>query len=241
MSVRQDKKFFISTSTPEISGLGDEWLNTSNNFLYKNVLNSGRYEWQQIVTAPTTSSGSLIISGRVEVGNILNVTSTATLSGPLLVAGITTVTNTTAASNFLTGSLQTKGGIGVSGAIYTSGLISAGTSISATTTVSDGAGNVRDYPVRQVSTYTLVAADNGRTVSITTGGILLPPNVFASGNNINIYNSSSVAQSILPTGSITLYLGGTATTGTRTLAGYGFSTIYCINTQTFVILGAGVT
>ena len=97
-------------------------------------------------------------------------------------------------------------------------------------------------PNSQGTGYTLVAADAGKYINITTGGVTVPASVFSDGNAITIYNNSNSNQTITQGGSVTLYLaGGAGTTGNRTLAGRGTCTILCVAANTFVISGAGLT
>ena len=93
----------------------------------------------------------------------------------------------------------------------------------------------------KVSSYTLQATDVGKHISITTGGVTVPTDVFSVGDAISVYNNSATNQTITQGASTTMYLGGTATTGNRTLAQRGICTILCVGTRTFVIAGAGLT
>jgi hypothetical protein len=109
-------------------------------------------------------------------------------------------------------------------------------------TVIDGKGNLRSIPVNpQVSAYTLVLADAGKCISITTGGVTVPSGVFAAGDAITIFNNSTSNQSIVQGASVTLRQTGTANTGTRTLAQYGVATLLCVASNTFVISGGGLS
>jgi hypothetical protein len=108
--------------------------------------------------------------------------------------------------------------------------------------LSDVAGNLRDVPQNaQTSAYTLVIGDNGKHVSITTGGVTVPASVFAVGDTVTIYNNSASSQTITQGSSATLRQAGTANTGNRTLAQRGLATILCVASNEFVITGSGVT
>lgn len=114
--------------------------------------------------------------------------------------------------------------------------------IAATGTVSDSIGNVRNIPLNsQTTAYTLVATDNGKVISITTGGVTVPSGIFSAGQNIAIYNNSSSSQTITQGSGVTMTLAGSATTGNRTLAQYGVASILCTASNTFVISGQGLT
>lgn len=108
--------------------------------------------------------------------------------------------------------------------------------------VLDSKGDLRAIPQNsQTSAYVLVAADAGRHISITTGGVTVPSGVFAIGDTISIYNNSTSNQTITQGGSVTLRQAGTANTGNRTLAQYGVATVICVASNTFVISGAGLS
>lgn len=93
----------------------------------------------------------------------------------------------------------------------------------------------------QSSAYTLVAADAGKHVSITTGGVTVPASVFATGDVISIYNNSASTQTISQGASVTLRQSGTTNTGNRSLGAYGVATLLCVGANTFSISGAGVS
>jgi len=109
-------------------------------------------------------------------------------------------------------------------------------------TISDTKGSIRTIPQNsQTSAYILVANDVGKHISITTGGVSVPGSVFSAGDVVSIYNNSSADQTITQGASVTMYLGGTSTTGNRTLAQRGLCTVLCVASNTFVISGAGLT
>lgn len=93
----------------------------------------------------------------------------------------------------------------------------------------------------KTSAYTLVAADAGKHISITTGGVTVPSGVFAVGDAVSIYNNSSNSQTINQGTSVTLRLAGSTSTGNRTLFQYGLCTILCVASNTFVISGAVIS
>jgi hypothetical protein len=93
----------------------------------------------------------------------------------------------------------------------------------------------------QTSAYTLVATDAGKHINITTGGITVPSGVFSVGDAISIFNNSTNDQTITQGGSVTLRQAGTINTGNRTLVQYGLATILCVQSNTFVITGSGLT
>lgn len=93
----------------------------------------------------------------------------------------------------------------------------------------------------QTSAYSLVAADVGKHVNITTGGVTVPSGVFSAGDAITIYNDSASDQTVTQGSSVTLRNAGTADTGNRTLAQRGICTVLCVASNEFVITGAGLS
>ena len=117
-----------------------------------------------------------------------------------------------------------------------------GATIVGTISVSDSKGEVRLIPVNsQTVAYVFVTTDHGKCVRNTTGGWTLNTGVFTPGQAVSIFNASGANQTLTQGAGVTLYLGGTATTGNRTIAQRGFATIYCSGANEFVISGSGVT
>ena len=109
-------------------------------------------------------------------------------------------------------------------------------------TIRDSLGPVRAVPQNaQSAGYTLVAADNGRHIAITTGGVTVPASVFAAGDLVTVYNASGSAQTLTQGASTTVYWAGTSSTGNRSLAQRGLATLLCVAANTFVISGAGLS
>ena len=141
---------------------------------------------------------------------------------------LTSYTETSTLANVTSRGNSTSNGINV-------GVLTA-------TSVRDGNGNVRAVPQNaQTSAYILAASDVGKHISITTGGVTVNTGIFSVGDAVSIYNNSGSNQTITQGTSVTMYLVGTATTGNRTLAQRGVATILCVGTDTFVVMGGGLT
>lgn len=111
-----------------------------------------------------------------------------------------------------------------------------------TTGVSDAVGNLRTIVQNsQSGAYVLVATDNGKFISITTGGVTVPSAIFAAGQNVVVYNNSVSAQTITQGSGVTMTLAGTVSTGNRTLSANGIATIICTGSNAFLITGTGVS
>jgi len=145
-------------------------------------------------------------------------------------SGVTSVSGTGSANGLsLSGTVTSTGNITLSGSV---------TSVAAGATIDGVTIGYRSIP-RSTTTTTAVVADVGKCIAVTAG-ITIPNSTFAAGDAISIYNDSGSAITITA-GVTTLRLGGTTTTGNRTLAAYGLATIWFNSATEAVISGAGVS
>ena len=108
--------------------------------------------------------------------------------------------------------------------------------------VTDDKGDVRKIPANaKTSAYTLIASDAGKHINITTGGVTVAQNIFATGDAITIVNNSGSDQTLTQGSGVTIYNSADASTGNRTLAGRGMATLICTGANEFYISGAGLT
>ena len=118
----------------------------------------------------------------------------------------------------------------------------AGTTGTFTGAVTDSKGDVRSIPANsQSGAYVAVAADAGKAIYISTGGVTINDSVFSAGDAVTIINNSGSNQTITQGSGVTLYNAADATTGNRTLAGRGMSTIWFISASVAYISGAGLS
>ena len=89
------------------------------------------------------------------------------------------------------------------------------------------------------TTGTLTVASANETIQ-ATGDITIPNAVFAAGDIILIYAGAS-ARTITQGASVTMRLGGTATTGSRTLAARGVAVLFFVSSSEVVVSGGAVT
>jgi hypothetical protein len=109
-------------------------------------------------------------------------------------------------------------------------------------TVSDSLGNLRSIPVNsQSGAYVLVAADAGKAVYISTGGVTINNSLFSTGDAVTIINNSGSDQTITQGSGFTLYNTADASTGNRTLAGRGMATVWFSSANGGYISGAGLS
>jgi len=114
--------------------------------------------------------------------------------------------------------------------------------VQTTGTISDGKGNVRSIPSNaQGGAYVAVAADAGKVIYISTGGVTINDGVFSAGDAVTIINNSGSDQTITQGTNVTIYNTADATTGNRTLAGRGMATIWFASAGGAYISGAGLS
>lgn len=143
---------------------------------------------------------------------------------------VTSVSGTGSANGLsLSGTVTVTGNITLSGSV---------TSVATTATIDGVTIGYRSIP-RSTTSGTAVVADVGKCIAVTAG-ITIPNSTFAAGDAISIYNDSGSAITITA-GVTTLRLGGTTTTGNRTLAARGLATIWFNSATEAVISGAGVS
>lgn len=165
------------------------------------------------------------------------------------ITSITGLTTALAVTQGGTGSATAGGarsnlGAAASGANTDITALDQDVTITATGTIAADTIGYRGLPQNsKTSAYTLALSDIGKQISITTGGIVIPANTsvaFPIGAAIAIFNNSASSQTISIT-SDTLRQAGTANTGTRTLAQYGFATVVKVSATVWAITGAGVS
>ena len=127
---------------------------------------------------------------------------------------------------------------GSTGYIY--GNAGAGTTV----TAANGVGYMGMPQNSQSANYQLVAADAGKHVYVTaTSTVTIPANgtvAYPIGTTIAIIAGSGATVTIAIT-TDTLYLAGTGTTGSRTLAAFGMATAVKVASTTWFISGTGLT
>jgi hypothetical protein len=181
-------------------------------------------------------------------GTVTSVSGTApVVSSGGATPAISMAAATTSVNGYLTSTDWTtfNGKYSTGGAL---GTPSSGTLSSCTVDGTNGVGYINIPQNSQSAAYTLVAADagkhifhpstdaNARTFTIPANGSVAYP----IGTAISFVNMTSQVVSIAIT-SDTMYLAGTGTTGTRSLAQYGTATALKMTSTTWIISGAGLT
>lgn len=205
-----------------------------------------------ITNADVNASAAIAYSKLSLTGNVVNAdinASAAIAYSKLALSGSIVNADISASAAIADSKLDTISTAGkVSGGAITSGTIGGSTAINTTGTIAtsgvitDGTGNIRRIPQNaQTAAYVLAAADVGKHISITTGGVTVPASIFSVGDNVTIFNNSSSNQTITQGSGVTLRAGGSTATGNRTLANYGVATVLCVEADVFVITGTGLT
>jgi hypothetical protein len=204
-----------------------------------------------IFTITNTSSSISTNTGALQVVGGVGIGGQVFIGGNHSIAGITTVTNTTAAISTNTGALQVVGGVGVGGNLYVGGIVTATTFVGTanpgtTSTTASALGYLGMPQLSTATSYTLVAGDQGKHIYITATGqtITIPANTavaFPIGSSIAFIAGPSATTVSIAITTDTMYLGGSGTTGTRTLAAYGMATAVKVAATTWFINGSGLT
>jgi hypothetical protein len=241
-----DRYLGAKSSNPTVDNDGNALLTGA---LYWNTTSSEMrvYSGSAWIAAYIPSSGYLALSGGTMTGAI-------TFAAGQFGTNVNTFLSTPSSAN-LAAALTDETGTGVNVFNNTPTLITpilgtptSGTLSSCTVDGTDAVG-FKNIPINSQSTaYTAVLADSGkcifhpstdanaRTFTIPANGSVAYP----IGTAISFVNMTSQVVSIAIT-TDTMYLAGTGTTGTRSLAQYGTATALKIESNKWIISGAGLT
>ena len=118
--------------------------------------------------------------------------------------------------------------------------ITAGTLV--TSTVEDSKGNLRSIPSNaQSSAHVATAADAGKAIYISSGGVTINNSVFSAGDAVTIINNSGSDQTITQGSGLTIYNTADASSGNRTISGRGMCTLWFADASTAYVSGAGLS
>lgn len=137
-----------------------------------------------------------------------------------------------------------SGNLSTAGVSSTKFSFNPSTGLLTVTQAADSAGNLRSLPLNsQTAAYIVDTSDNGKVISITTGGVTINNSIMSAGMVVTIYNNSGSSQTITQGSGVTLQWAGqlSSSTGNRTLGLYGMATILFLSASSAVITGAGLT
>lgn len=214
-----------------------EISNTGVTSIASNVIVDADVNASAAITGTKIQQGSTLVRGTLQLTDSATSTSTTTAATP----------NAVKTAYDLAGAALPKSGGTMTGVISFAGgqtiagyLPASGGTMSGAITFASSQTFPRIPQNSQTSAYTLIASDIGKHISITTGGVAVPSGIFAIGDAVSIYNNSANTQTITQSAGVTLRLAGSANTGNRSLAQYGVCTILCVDTNVFVVTGAGI-
>jgi hypothetical protein len=224
-----------------------------------NALLAGALYWNTTSSEMRVYSGSAWVATYLPSGAYLP-TAGGTMTGAITFAAgqfgtnVNTFLSTPSSAN-LAAALTDETGTGVNVFNNTPTLIApilgtptSGTLSSCTVDGTNGVGYINIPQNSQSAAYTLVAADAGKHIfhpstDANARTFTIPANssvAYPIGTAISFVNMTSQVVSIAIT-SDTMYLAGTGTTGTRSLAQYGTATALKMTSTTWIISGAGLT
>jgi hypothetical protein len=263
-----DRYLGAKTSDPSVDNDGNTLLTGA---LYWNTTSSVMKIWTGSAWFnPNIASGYLALTGGTMTGAITfaagqSFTGTLPLTGGTMTGAITFAAGQfgTNVNTFLTtpSSLNLKNAVtdetGSGALVFATsptlvtpalGTPSSGTLSSCTVDGTDAVG-FRNIPINsQSAAYTAVLADSGKCIlhpstDANARTFTIPANgsvAYSIGTAISFVNMTSQVVSIAIT-TDTMYLAGTGTTGTRSLAQYGTATVLKMTSTTWIISGAGLT
>jgi len=90
------------------------------------------------------------------------------------------------------------------------------------------------------SSVTAAVSDRAKCI-VLAAGMTIPNSTFAAGDAISLYNDTEGALTITQGSGLTLRLGGSTSTGDRTLAARGLATLWFKSASEAIMTGAGVS
>ena len=240
--------YFTNTrARAAISGSGDISYDTGTgviSFTSPVTLTNTVTLTNKTLTSPTLTTPALGVATATSINGLTVTTTTGTLTlvngSTLVTAGaFSTTLTTTATTNVtlpITGTLATLAGTET----FTNK--TAGVATSTSTAASLGYLGIPQNS--QAANYTTVIGDAGKHIYVTaTSTVTIPANAtvaYPIGTTIGFIADTGVTVTIAIT-SDTMYLAGTGTTGSRTLAAFGMATAVKVTATSWFISGYGLT
>jgi len=224
----------------DASGQADVWLipGEAYKFILQDALAATIWTVDNVTAAGTMSlqnSTAVAITGGTIAG--VAITSSTFAGTATNISGVVDI------ANGGTGAITAPLALAALGAAA-SGVNTDITSVAATTTINSQKIGYLHIPANaQTGAYVIVADDDAKCIDITTGGVTIAANAtlaLAVGFTFSVFNNSGSSQNIAIT-TDTMRLAGTASTGTRALAQYGWATVRKVSSTVWVIAGAGLT
>ncbi len=205
------------------------------------ITGAGSVNLTGIVTATSLSVVDSTVTGGINATGVITAAS-GSFSGNVTVGGVLTYEDVTNVDSLgivtaRNGLRVTQGGINV-----TAGISTFGGNITSSGSITDDKGDLRTIPASTKSSgYVLVAADTGKVIYISTGGVTINNSVHSGGDVVSIINNSGSDQTITQGSGLTLYNTADASTGNKTLAGRGMATVWFASASIAYISGSGLS
>lgn len=104
-----------------------------------------------------------------------------------------------------------------------------------------GAATINGRPIGSLDVPRRTSGIARGECTALTAGITINTTDFSTSYVFSFYNDSGASITITQGSGVTLRLGGTASTGNRTLAARGFATCWCNSTSEVIMMGTGVS
>jgi hypothetical protein len=232
-----------------ISGTGDIGYDSSTgviSFTDAVTLTNTVTLTNKTLTSPTLTTPVLGVATATSINGLTISTTTGTLTlvngSTLVTAGAFSTTLTATATTDVT--LPTTGTLATLAGAETLTNKTAGVATATSTAASLGYLGIPQSAT--ATTATLAIGDAGKHIYVTTNGqtITIPANAtvaYPIGTTIGFIAGASATTVTIAIASDTMYLAGTGTTGSRTLAAYGMATAVKVAATTWYISGYGLT
>jgi hypothetical protein len=198
------------------------------------------------LTSPTLTTPALGVATATSINGLTVTTTTGTLTlvngSTLVTAGAFSTTLTSTATTDVT--LPTTGTLATLAGAETLTNKTAGVATATSTAASLGYLGIPQSAT--ATTATLAIGDAGKHIYVTTNGqtITIPANAtvaYPIGTTIDFIAGASATTVTIAITTDTMYLAGTGTTGSRTLAAHGMATAVKVDATTWYISGYGLT
>jgi hypothetical protein len=259
--------FTTLSATSTVSGVGFSNYLASPPSIGSTTASSGAFT--TLNSSSTTSLGATTATSLNSTPIGASTASTGAFT-TLTSSGATTLTNSTQSTSTSTGALVVTGGTGIGANLYVAGnsVISGSEYITGSSTI---AGNITANYISanvvmppavsvvpanyvgyigipqnaQTGAYTLVMTDIGKQIYLSSASstITIPANssvAFPIGTTISFATAPSITMTIAIS-TDTMYLTGSSSTGSRTLAGTGLAAATKVASTTWYINGIGLT
>ena len=185
-----------------------------------------------------SSTANIIPSQGGQVGKFLTTNGSAVSWDNIPAGAAGTLTGTTLNATVVTSSLTS---VGTLGSLTVSGSVTGSAAVATASSTASSLGYL-GMPVNSQSgaTYTVVAADLGKVIYFSATCTATIPASLPIGSSIAFVAGTGATVTIAQA-SDSMYLGGTGTTGSRTLAAYGMATAIKMASTVWFINGTGLT